>query len=274
METLVIVPTYNEATTIPTVIASVGDLGFDLLVVDDGSPDGTADIVEEASRQGADVEVLRRSSKAGLGSAYRAGFDWALARGRYDVVCQMDADLSHDPADLKRLVDEVRNGADLAIGSRYVHGGATRGWSRSRHRLSKGGNAYMRVVTGIPMRDMTAGFRAWRTPAIQDLALCSTESEGYSFQLETTSLAWIGDKRMAEVPIVFTERAEGESKMSKAIIAEAMWRVLVLGWRVRRSRPAGRGGRSTVRPVDRRDGRDHRARRSPWSDGASRDQAA
>jgi dolichol-phosphate mannosyltransferase len=236
MKTLVVVPTYNEAATIQRVIDSVRALDLELLVVDDGSPDGTAEIVEHAATQETGVALLRRSSKAGLGSAYRAGFAWALERGDYEVVCQMDADLSHDPNDLKRLVDAVHQGADLAIGSRYVPGGETVGWPPSRERLSRGGNTYMRLVTGIGVQDMTAGFRAWRAEVIDELDLLATQSEGYSFQLETTALAWMNGKRPIEVPIVFTERTEGASKMSKAIVVEAIWRVMVLGWRVRRAR--------------------------------------
>jgi dolichol-phosphate mannosyltransferase len=236
MKTLVVVPTYNEAATIRTVIDNVRALGLELLVVDDGSPDGTAEIVDQAATHDSGIHLVRRTSKAGLGSAYRAGFAWALERDDHDVVCQMDADLSHDPNDLKHLVDAVREGADLAIGSRYVDGGETVGWPPARQRLSKGGNTYMRLVTGIPVQDMTAGFRAWRSEVIEELGLLTTRSEGYSFQLETTALAWMNDKHPTEVPIVFTERTEGDSKMSNAIVLEAIWRVMVLGWRVRRAR--------------------------------------
>jgi dolichol-phosphate mannosyltransferase len=236
MKALVIVPTYNEAATIGAVVENVRALNLQLLVVDDGSPDGTAEIVEQAATRDDGVTLLRRSSKAGLGSAYRAGFAWALEQGDHNVICQMDADLSHDPKDLEPLVDAVYEGADLAIGSRYVPGGETVGWPRSRKRLSRGGNTYMRIVTGIDVQDMTAGFRAWRSEVIDELDLVSTQSEGYSFQLETTALAWMHGKRPTEVPIVFTERTQGASKMSKAIVLEAIWRVMVLGWRVRRAR--------------------------------------
>jgi dolichol-phosphate mannosyltransferase len=274
MKTLVVVPTYNEAATINTVIQKVDHLGYEILVVDDGSPDATADIVDDASRRANGVHLLRRRSKAGLGSAYRAGFRWALKQNRYDVVCQMDADLSHDPVDLARLVDAVQDGADVAIGSRYVAGGSTTGWPLSRQWLSRGGDAYMRLVTGIGVRDMTAGFRAWRTDSIRDLALCSTESEGYTFQLETTSLAWRNSKHVTEVPIVFTERAEGESKMNWRIIMEALWRVVIMGWRVRRPEaitrrtPANR--RATDLHVDPNGAATRRPLPAPSQDAADR----
>jgi dolichol-phosphate mannosyltransferase len=242
MQTLVVVPTYNEAATVGTVIDRIDELGYDLLVVDDGSPDGTAELVEDAADDRPGIHLLRRTSKDGLGSAYRAGFAWALEQDRYDVVCQMDADLSHEPFDLQHLVAAVADGADVAIGSRYVAGGSTPGWSRSRRWLSRGGNTYMRVVTGVGVKDMTAGFRAWRSDALEQLGLCQTESEGYSFQLETTALAWTQDKRVAEVPIAFSDRVEGDSKMSSAIILEALWRVLILGWRIRRPASIQPGG--------------------------------
>ncbi|MFA9446919.1 polyprenol monophosphomannose synthase [Egicoccus sp. AB-alg6-2] len=237
MQILVVVPTYNEATTIRAVVDAVTDLGFEILVVDDGSPDGTADLVSAMAVRHGGIHLLRRTSKEGLGSAYRAGFDWALRAGRYDAVAQMDADLSHDPLDLKRLVDTlVEDGADLVIGSRYVAGGSTVGWARRRQWLSRAGNHYMRLMTGIPLRDLTAGFRVWRTRTLADLALTETVSEGYSFQLETVTRAAAAGTRVVEVPIVFTERAEGESKMTGSIAFEALWRVALWGWRLRRSR--------------------------------------
>ncbi len=237
MQTLIVVPTYNEAGTILEVIDTVTDLGFEILVVDDGSPDGTAELVSRVATHHPGVHLLRRTEKSGLGSAYRAGFDWAIRAGRYDVVGQMDADLSHDPLDLKRLVEAVRvGGADVAIGSRYVSGGNTVGWSSRRRWLSRGGNRYMRLATGIKVNDMTAGFRVWRTTAIERLGLCGTESEGYSFQLETTVRAHQAGLHITEVPIVFTERREGQSKMDGSVVREALWRVLVWGWIVRTGR--------------------------------------
>lgn len=240
--TLVVVPTYNEAGTIAAVVEGVSRHGYELLIVDDGSPDGTADIAEAMAAPG--VHVLRRRGKEGLGAAYRAGFAWALDRGTYAVVCQMDGDLSHDPADLPRLVAAVEGGrAALVLGSRYVSGGATVGWPWSRQLLSRGGNAYMRGITGIGIADMTSGFRAWDAAVIDELSLCSSASEGYSFQLEATARAWFGDKLLMEVPITFTERIEGESKMDRAIIVEALWRVPALAWNFRR-----RGGVVPVVP--------------------------
>lgn len=236
MQTLIVVPTYNEIGTINQVIDAVTAGGFELLVVDDGSPDGTADVVEDASKRRPDVHLLRRTSKSGLGSAYRAGFDWALRRGRYGVIGQMDADMSHDPRDLGRLLAAIRHeDADLAIGSRYVPDGGIVGWPAHRQLLSRGGNRYMRVITRIPVNDMTAGFRLWRADAIESLGICGTDSEGYSFQLETTVRAHVAGVRIVEVPIVFTERQIGASKMNGSVVREALWRVMVWGWQLRRS---------------------------------------
>lgn len=237
MRALVVVPTYNEAATIERVLETARQVQVDVLVVDDGSPDGTADIVAEAALHTHGIHLLRRDGKSGLGSAYRAGFTWALRSGRYDAICQMDADLSHDPRDLKRLVDALVDGADVAIGSRYVPGGSTRNWPVSRQLLSKGGNTYVRLVTGMRLGDATAGFRAWRSPVVEELHLVETRSDGYSFQLETAVRAWAAGKRFAEVPIEFTERAEGVSKMSSAIVGEAMVRVLGWGWQLRTGWP-------------------------------------
>jgi dolichol-phosphate mannosyltransferase len=234
MQTLVVVPTYNEIGTINQVIEVVTAGGFELLVVDDGSPDGTADVVQHAAIRRPGVHLLRRSTKDGLGSAYRAGFAWALRSGRYDVVGQMDADLSHDPHDLTRLLAAIRHeGADVAIGSRYVPDGGIVGWPARRQLLSRGGNRYMRVVTGIPVNDMTAGFRLWRADALAELGLCDTQSEGYSFQLETTVRAHVAGVRIVEVPITFTERQVGASKMNGSVVREALWRVMVWGWQLR-----------------------------------------
>lgn len=236
MRSVVVVPTYNEIGTIRQVIDKARQVDVDVLIVDDGSPDGTADAVAEIAMRRHGVHLMRRLEKSGLGSAYRDGFRWALRAGRYDVICQMDADLSHDPLDLKRLVDAVIDGADVALGSRYVPGGGTVNWPWQRKVLSRGGNLYVRLVTGIKLRDATAGFRAWRASVINELDLLSTESEGYSFQLETTVRAQAAGKTFTEVPITFTERAEGVSKMSNAIVLEAMQRVLGWGWQLRTHR--------------------------------------
>jgi dolichol-phosphate mannosyltransferase len=250
MQTLIVVPTYNEIGTIERVIDAVTGQGFELLVVDDGSPDGTAEIVAQAAARRPGVHLLRRGAKSGLGSAYRAGFAWGLRCGRYDVIGQMDADLSHDPSDLGRLRDAIETmHADLVIGSRYVPGGGVRGWPAHRQVLSRGGNRYMRMVSGIGVNDMTAGFRMWRAETLAELGICDTDSEGYSFQLETTVRAHVGDVHIVEVPITFTERQVGQSKMNGAVIREALWRVMVWGWQMRWSPEQLRPTPEQLRPV-------------------------
>jgi glycosyltransferase involved in cell wall biosynthesis len=221
---LVVVPTYNEAATLERVVeatlAARADL--DVLVVDDGSPDGTGALADRLARSQPRVSVLHRERKAGLGPAYLAGFGWGLARG-YDALCEMDADLSHDPADLDRLVQALAGG-DVAIGSRYVPGGAVVDWAPGRLRLSQAGNRYVRTMTGLPVADATSGFRAYRRCVLEALELHSVASDGYAFQLEMALRAWRAGFRLVELPITFTERREGASKISRAIVAEAIWR--------------------------------------------------
>lgn len=240
MRTLVVVPTYNERTTVSTVadrlFAAVGDADVDLLVVDDDSPDGTGVVADELATGNVRVQVLHRARKSGLGSAYLDGFRWALARG-YDAVGEMDADLSHDPADVPRLLAALR-GADLVIGSRYVADGAVVAWPAHRRSLSRGGNAYVRIVTGMPVADATAGFRLYRRTLLERIGLDDVRAEGYAFQLDMALRAWRGGYRIVEVPITFTERTEGASKMSRAIVLEALWRVIAWGIQGPR-RPAG-----------------------------------
>ena len=228
METLVVVPTYNEIATLERavkgVLAATADV--DVLIVDDASPDGTGELAAQLARCEPRVHALHRPAKSGLGSAYREGFGWGMARGA-SVLCEMDADLSHDPADLPRLLHALR-GADLVIGSRYVHEGRVVDWPKSRLRLSMAGNAYVRVVTGIPVRDSTAGLRAYRRAVLEELDVSTSRCEGYAFQLEMALRAWRLGFRIIEVPITFVERREGASKISRAIIVEALLRVL--GW--------------------------------------------
>jgi glycosyltransferase involved in cell wall biosynthesis len=238
MEGLVVVPTYNEVATLERAVKAVltATDELDVLVVDDASPDGTGELAERLAKSEPRVHVLHRAGKSGLGSAYREGFAWGMSHGA-QVLCEMDADLSHDPFDLPRLLNALR-GADVVIGSRYVHQGQVVDWPPVRRVLSRVGNAYVRVVTGLPVRDSTAGFRAYRRAVLTELDLASIASDGYSFQLEMALRAWRLGFRILEVPIVFTERREGASKISRAIVAEALWRVLWWGATGPRRAPA------------------------------------
>ena len=226
---VVVVPTYNEARTIGGILERVLALpeGFAVLVVDDGSPDGTADLVEAArAEHPARVGLLRRAGKLGLGTAYLEGFRHALGAG-FDYVCEMDADFSHNPDDLSRLLAACQPGAggDVAIGSRYVDGLRVLNWPLGRLVLSYGAGVYTRAITRLPVRDVTAGFKCFRREVLEAIDLDRVTSNGYSFQIEMNYRAWRRGFRLAEVPIVFTERSEGESKMSSAIVREAMGKV-------------------------------------------------
>jgi apolipoprotein N-acyltransferase len=228
---LVILPTYNERATIGTVLGGVMDAGanVEVLVVDDGSPDGTAEVVEALAAETTRVAMIRRAGKQGLASAYLAGFRKALEDG-YDVVVEMDADLSHRPEDLPALLEgAVTN--DLTIGSRYVSGGSVSNWSRARLALSRAGNAYARLALGLPVADATSGFRAYRRPALEALLAGGIHSEGYAFQVELVYRAWRSGFSVAEVPITFREREHGRSKISRRIVAEAL--VKVTQWAIR-----------------------------------------
>jgi dolichol-phosphate mannosyltransferase len=229
-ETLVVVPTYNEAENIALIAAAVRDLGLGLLVVDDGSPDGTGQIADSLAASDSGITVLHRSTKAGLGPAYTAGFEEALSAGA-EVICEMDADFSHDPADLPRLVEAIAGGADLAIGSRYVAGGGVENWPWHRRLLSQGGNLYARTMLRTRVHDMTAGFRAFRADALRKLDFATCEASGYGFQVE---MAWRASRlglRVQEVPIIFRDRTRGTSKMGTGIAVEAMR--LVTKWGLR-----------------------------------------
>ena len=227
-----VIPTYQEAENVATVLRRVRAVlpSGSILVVDDGSPDGTADLAEAVGREVGAVEVLRRPAKAGLGSAYRAGFALGLDRG-HDVLVEMDADLSHDPADLPRLLQAVEEGADLAIGSRYVPGGATPHWPAHRRWLSRWGNRYAAAALGMPVRDATAGFRAYRAEVLRAIDFETTRADGYAFQVEMAYRVVRQGRGIAEVPIVFSDRVRGTSKMSGRIVVEAM--ALVTWWGVR-----------------------------------------
>jgi dolichol-phosphate mannosyltransferase len=233
MTTLLVLPTYNEADTIVDVLrrirAAAGPV--DVLVVDDSSPDGTADLAEAAALEVGRVEVLRRPGKSGLGSAYRAGFRLGLDRG-YDVLMEMDADLSHDPATLPVLIKAVEaEGADLAIGTRYMPGGAIPDWPWYRRAISRLGCLYARFVLGISARDATSGFRAYGRAALEKIDLDRVAADGYGFQVEMAYLVERNGGRLVEVPIEFRDRTLGHSKMSSRIVVEAL--VLVTWWGLR-----------------------------------------
>jgi dolichol-phosphate mannosyltransferase len=228
------VPTLDEVENLDPLIqrlrAAVEDLH--ILIVDDGSTDGTADKAEALGAEVGGIEVLRRPKKMGLGSAYRAGHAIGIARG-YDVMVQIDADLSHDPAALPELLAAVERGADLAIGSRYVPGGAVPNWPKRRLWLWVWGTRYAGFVLGVPVRDSTAGYRAYRASILRAMEFESTRSTGYAFQIEMTYRAHGAGGRIDEVPIVFTDRVRGTSKMSSRIVAEAMTLVTLWGLRDR-----------------------------------------
>ena len=238
--TLVIIPTYNERENLPLILGRVRKAlpRVDVLVVDDGSPDGTGDLADElASAQPDHIHVMHRTAKDGLGAAYLAAFAWGLERG-YTVLVEMDADGSHAPEQLYRLLDAIDAGADLAIGSRYVDGGTVRNWPWRRLVLSKTANTYARVLLGVGINDITAGYRAYRREVLEKLDLATVESKGYCFQVDLTWRAINNGFSVAEVPITFTERELGVSKMSGSNIREAMLKTAQWGLagRIRRNR--------------------------------------
>lgn len=243
MRSLLVLPTYEEADNVSRVLRAVraASPDTDILVVDDASPDGTARIAEDEAVRLGQVSVLRRSGKQGLGSAYRDGFAWGLQRG-YEVLIEMDADLSHDPEDLPRLIAEIESGADLAIGSRYVRGGSVRGWAWHRRALSICGNAYARLALGTDVRDMTAGFRAYRGEVLSKVPLGEVTADGYGFQVEMVREVVLAGGHIVEVPICFSERTAGRSKMSGHIVAEALWSVTRWAIRERARRLTGYAG--------------------------------
>jgi dolichol-phosphate mannosyltransferase len=208
-------------------LRALGDKGVRVLVIDDSSPDGTGELADRLAAELDYVEVLHRDRKEGLGPAYLAGFHRALANGA-ELVLEMDCDFSHDPADVPRLVDAVEAGADLALGSRYVEGGAVRNWGILRRIVSAGGSLYARVLLGAKVRDLTGGFKCYRRTVLEAIDLDAIHSKGYAFQIETTYRALRRGFRVVEVPITFVDREVGGSKMSKAIVAEAIWKVPAL----------------------------------------------
>ncbi len=222
---LVVVPTYNERTNIPLLVPAIllQDPRLEVLVVDDNSPDGTGTLADDLARADSRMHVLHRPEKAGLGKAYLAGFAWALERG-YDYVFEMDADFSHDPRFLSEFLRAIED-ADLVVGSRYKSGVNVINWPMSRLLLSIGANQYARVVTGLPLADSTGGFKCFRRRVLEAIELDRVKSNGYAFQIEMSFLAWKKGFRIREIPIVFTDRVEGQSKMNRKIVREAIWMV-------------------------------------------------
>jgi dolichol-phosphate mannosyltransferase len=243
LRVLVVLPTYNEAENIENILTAVRDAlpECGILVVDDGSPDGTAEIAERVGQKIGRVEILRRNGKQGLGSAYKAGFKWGLERD-WDAFVEMDSDFSHDPAALPSLVEPLTREIDLSVGSRYVPGGKIPNWSVGRRFISKGGNLYADVLLGLGVKDSTAGFRAYRAEILRKIDLSSVRAEGYGFQIEMVRQVLDHGGLVTEVPISFTDRVQGESKMSTSIVVEAF--MLVTLWAGKRAVEAVRRLRS------------------------------
>lgn len=228
-ENLVIIPTFNEIENIENVIRKVFSLGnlFDILVVDDSSPDGTAAKVKELQKEFSNLHLLVRKTKDGLGRAYVHGFKWALEKG-YHFIFEMDADLSHNPNDLSRLLDALKNGGDVAIGSRYSHGVNVVNWPIGRVILSYGASKYAKMVTGLPINDATAGFVGYKREVLETLNLDEVKFKGYGFQIEMKYKAWKKGFNLIEVPIIFTNRVAGKSKISSGIMGEAVFGIIML----------------------------------------------
>ena len=234
MRSLVVLPTYNEAANITRILESVRHAcpQAGVLVVDDSSPDGTADLVKHAAEDLGGIDLLVRPAKAGLGNAYKAGFGWGLEHG-YEAFVEMDSDFSHDPADLPRLLAPLEAGqAELAIGSRYVPGGAIPNWSVSRRLLSRCGNLYAKHALGLGVEDSTAGYRAYARTLLERIDFASVRADSYGFQIEMTYFSILAGAKVAEVPIRFVDRVEGDSKMSRHTVTEAL--LIVTGLAARR----------------------------------------
>jgi dolichol-phosphate mannosyltransferase len=224
---VVCLPTYNELENLEPMLRALRDKGVRVLVIDDSSPDGTGELADRLAAELDYVDVLHRGQKEGLGPAYLAGFQRALADGA-ELILEMDCDFSHDPADVPRLIAAVHAGADLALGSRYAKGGAVRNWGLVRRIVSEGGSCYARVLLGARVRDLTGGFKCYRRAVLEAIDLGAIHSKGYAFQIETTYRALRAGFQVVEVPITFVDREVGGSKMSKAIVAEAIWKVPAL----------------------------------------------
>ena len=232
---LVIIPTYQERESLPLIVARVRTAvpTAHILVADDNSPDGTGKIADELAASDDHLHVLHRPAKRGLGAAYVAGFGWALTNG-YDAIVEMDADGSHQPEQLPDLLGALTD-ADVVLGSRWVAGGKVSNWPKSREVLSRGANAYARLVLGVPLRDTTGGYRVYRAAVLRSFDLTTVRSQGYCFQVDLALRSWQRGYRVVEVPISFLERALGASKMNRGIVLEALWRVTVWGVRARLS---------------------------------------
>lgn len=228
----IIIPTYNEADNLESICAAARSHGYRVLVVDDGSPDGTGDMANALASGDSGLDVLHRTEKTGLGPAYAAGFSMALDQGAH-VMCEMDADFSHDPSDLPRLIAAIDEGADVVIGSRYVRGGGTDDWPWYRQAISRAGNDYAALMLDLEVSDTTAGFRAYTAEAIKELDPSSCDASGYAFQVEMTWRAHEAGLVITEVPIRFRDRELGNSKMSGAIAVEAMALITKWGWQRR-----------------------------------------
>jgi dolichol-phosphate mannosyltransferase len=226
VKAVVCLPTYNERENLERMLRALADKGVEVLVIDDNSPDGTGELADRLAAELGFVSVLHRAQKEGLGPAYLAGFRRALADGA-DLVLEMDADFSHDPADVPRLVAAAAD-ADLVLGSRYVEGGSIPNWGRVRRFISSGGSWYARVLLGVDVRDLTCGFRCYRRAVLETIDLDAIDSRGYAFQIEGTYRTLRAGFRVAEIPITFVDREQGGSKMSRAIVLEAIWKVPIL----------------------------------------------
>jgi dolichol-phosphate mannosyltransferase len=234
---LVITPTYNERENLHAFLDALFAVApqVDVLVVDDHSPDGTGELADEVAARDPRVRVRHRAGKLGLGTAYLEGFQWALSEG-YDVVFEMDTDLSHDPRYVPEFIRAIEAGADVVVGSRNIPGGGVEGWGPGRHLVSKGGSVYARTILGLDVRDLTSGYKAFTRDALQRIDLDGVKSNGYSFQIELTYRAVLRGLRVAEVPILFVDRRAGASKMSRKIFAEAV----VMVWKLRLDAMRGR----------------------------------
>jgi dolichol-phosphate mannosyltransferase len=227
MKAVLCLPTYNERATLEPMLRALAEVlpeGGRVLVIDDASPDGTGDLADRLAAELGFVDVLHRERKEGLGPAYIAGFRRALAEGA-ELILEMDCDFSHDPRDVPRLIATVEDGADLALGSRYVPGGCVRNWGAVRRFISAGGSLYARVLLGVPIRDLTGGFKCFRRVVLETIDLDAVSAKGYAFQIETTYRAIRAGFGVVEVPITFADREVGGSKMSRTIVLEAIWRV-------------------------------------------------